>query len=57
MIKCLECREVFREPLIYETSYESYYGISSDFSTSTYLKLELCPACGSECVEEIKEEE
>lgn len=57
MYRCKECGELFYEPTKYKTSYESYYGVSSDFPNSTSLELELCPCCGEDSVEEISEED
>ena len=57
MYRCNDCLELFDEPNIYETTYESYLGISHLFANNTYLQLHLCPYCGSEDIEEGKEEE
>ena len=57
MYRCNECLEIFEEPIIHETSYEYFYGVASEFPNSTYLRLELCPVCGSECLEEVESEE
>lgn len=57
MYRCDECLEMFEEPIIHETTWESYYGVASEFSNGTYLRLELCPYCGSDVIEEIEKEE
>jgi len=57
MFRCNECLELFEEPTIHETTFENFLGISDQFSSRTYLKLELCPECGSDDIEEIEESE
>lgn len=49
---CNNCRHRFDEPEYEETSYESYYSVSSMFPNTNALTLELCPNCGSEDIEE-----
>ena len=56
MYRCIECLELFSEPDIYETSYESYYGVLCQFDNTTKLELHLCPCCGSEDIEEVEED-
>lgn len=51
-MKCNDCNRSFDEPSEKETSYENYYGVSSEFSDSTPLTIEVCPYCGSEDIEE-----
>lgn len=48
MYYCEDCGEIFEEPQIKHTTYESYYGVWSDFSSHTPLDLKLCPSCGSD---------
>lgn len=57
MYRCNECLELFSEPIVHETTYESYYGILHQFDSRTRLELELCPCCGSEDIEEVEEKE
>lgn len=52
MYRCNDCGELFDTPRIYETTYESFYGVSDEFPSSTYLKLELCPNCGCDDIDE-----
>lgn len=56
MYRCYECLKLFEEPIVHETTYESYYGISHQFDSSTSLKLILCPCCGSDNIEKMEEE-
>lgn len=57
MYRCLRCDEEFYEPNTVETSYESYYGVSSEFTGSTPLTLKICPYCNSDEIEEFEEVE
>lgn len=50
MYKCYNCEETFNEPIIEKTTYESYYGVSSEFNSRTPLNLSMCPYCGSESI-------
>lgn len=56
MFRCNECGNLFDIPRVYETTYEKFYGVASEFLSDTYLKLDLCPNCGCEDLEEIEEE-
>ena len=56
MYRCEECLELFSEPIIHETTYESYYGILHQFDSRTHLELLLCPCCGSSEIEKVEEE-
>lgn len=55
MYRCLNCGEVFEEADEMNTTYESYYGVSSDFPDRTPLTLEVCPSCESDQIDEIDE--
>ena len=55
MFYCNNCRCKFDEPEEEHTTYERYYGVSSLFSGSTPMTLEVCPECGSDEIEEIEE--
>lgn len=55
--RCLNCGARFDEPYTKHTSYESYYGVSGMFGSSTPLDLELCPSCDDEDVEEFCDDE
>lgn len=55
MFKCLDCKTVFEECGVRHTTYENYYGVSSDFPSSTALVLSVCPNCGSEDIEALKQ--
>ena len=57
MWKCLNCGKQFDEPSEQRTTYEAYYGVSSDFMSSTSLTLLVCPSCYSEDIDEYNEEE
>lgn len=46
MYKCEHCNKVFDEPYEEKTTYESLYGVSSEFSDSTPLTISSCPYCG-----------
>lgn len=48
--KCRDCGEIFDEPRVKQTTYESYYG--APFESRTPLTLWLCPACGEEVDED-----
>lgn len=54
-MKCNDCNRSFDEPNEKETTYENYYGVSSEFSDSTPLTIEVCPYCGSDDIEEDKD--
>lgn len=56
MYKCKQCKAVFNEPYEEKTTYESLYGVSSEFSDSTPLTISSCPYCGSERIKEYEEE-
>ena len=53
MYRCLNCGEVFEEADEMYTTYEAYYGVSSDFPNRTPLRLEVCPRCESEDIDEV----
>lgn len=53
MFRCLDCGEVFDEADELYTTYESYYGVASDFPDRTPLTLEVCPRCESDQIDEI----
>lgn len=55
MYRCLDCGEVFDEADEMHTSYEAYYGVSSDFPDRTLLTLKVCPMCESDQIDEIDE--
>lgn len=57
MWKCDNCGERFYEPEEERDSYESYYGVSSMFSSRHYFTTNVCPFCGSEDIEESEGEE
>ena len=48
MYRCNKCKEIFDELEIEETTYESYYGVASQFDNSTPLTLYKCPMCHEE---------
>ena len=45
---CDNCGAMFDEPELVRDTYESYFGVSSMFSNSHTMTLEVCPSCGSE---------
>lgn len=47
MYRCLNCGEEFIEPEVISTTYESYYGVAEEFSSHTYLRIDVCPYCKS----------
>lgn len=57
MWKCDACNHTFEEPKEINTTYESYYGVSSLFPNSTALTILSCPYCGEESVEELTQRE
>lgn len=57
MWKCLNCGRKFDEPAEQRTTYEAYYGVSSEFSNHTSMTLLVCPYCGSDDIDEYEEEE
>jgi DNA-directed RNA polymerase subunit RPC12/RpoP len=48
MYRCNKCQFEFEEPKTERTSYESYYGVASQFDNSTPLTLYKCPNCDEE---------
>ena len=48
MYRCNKCKEIFDELEIEKTTYESYYGVASQFDNSTPLTLYKCPICHEE---------
>lgn len=57
MYKCGECGKTFYEPNIINTTFESYYDVTSYFGSRHPLKLYVCPFCEDENIEEIKRED
>lgn len=57
MYICEECGCVFDDPLRVNTTYESFYGVSDSFDSSTPMELNLCPNCRSEEYKEVEEDE
>lgn len=55
MYRCSICKKKFEEPKKINTTYESYYGVASDFQSYTPLTLEVCPFCSCEEINEIEE--
>lgn len=55
--KCFNCGCEFSDPIEKQTTYEGYYGVASEFSSSTPTQTNACPICESECIDiiEIKE--
>lgn len=52
--KCPNCKRVyddFEEIKVINTTYESYYGVSSFFPNSNSMTLNLCPRCEEEVIE------
>lgn len=52
---CYNCNEDFYEPDEKSTTYESYYGVASEFESHTPITIEVCPYCGSDEIEECDE--
>lgn len=52
MMKCRDCKATFNESKIKQTTYENYYGVSSEFLHNNPLNLAVCPYCESEDIEE-----
>ena len=48
MYYCENCGKVFEQPIIEHTTYESYYGVSSDFNSYNSLDIKHCPYCDSD---------
>ena len=57
MFRCYNCKEEFDDPEVVHTTYEDYYGVSSEFGSSTSCYLNTCRYCGSEEVEEFEQED
>ena len=57
MYKCNNCCHIFEKPVTIKTTYESYYGVSSEFSYSTSLEIDTCPSCGCDGIEEYDEDD
>ena len=45
MYMCNNCKYKFEQPEELITTYESFYGISSLFESSTMLEMSVCPNC------------
>lgn len=52
---CNNCKKEFFEFKKIKTTYESYYGVASEFPNSTPLELKVCPFCDSDDIEYKKE--
>ena len=48
MYRCLNCKKTFDKPLLYETTYEKYFGVVSEFDSYTNMQYEVCPYCENE---------
>lgn len=53
MYECNNCNYRFEEPSTRRTTYESYFGVSSEFSSYTPMNLQTCPHCGADDFEEL----
>lgn len=56
MWECRNCDCTFEEPMVFQTTYESFYGIETLFTNCTPLEIYVCPHCGDEDIQEMKEE-
>lgn len=54
---CDNCGAMFDEPELEKDTYENYFGVSSMFSNSHSMTLEVCPSCGSEDIASYCEDE
>ena len=52
MYKCNTCKCRFEEPLEWHTTYEEFYGVYELFPNHNSLKLQVCPECKNEDIEE-----
>lgn len=59
MYKCENCNEVFDESDAdkVHTTYESEYGVSGEFASSTPYSYLVCPYCKCDELEEYEDEE
>lgn len=57
MYICNECSHEFAELETIKTTYERYYGISSEFANNTPFYMQVCPYCSSNDYEEMEEED
>lgn len=48
MYICNNCEHEFDNPIVKNTTYESFYGVAGMFPNSTPMELYLCPWCGSD---------
>lgn len=55
MYKCLKCKKIFYSPMIKQTTYESYYGVSGEFGKEHSLELYVCPYCEDDDILILKE--
>lgn len=56
MYKCSNCNHEFDQPKEIHTTYESLYGVGSEFGSRTPCTIEVCPHCGDDEIDEIEEE-
>lgn len=53
MFQCNNCNSKFEEPDRKKTTYESEYGVSDLFISSTPFEMLICPNCGDDDLEEL----
>lgn len=51
MFKCNSCDRTFEEPVIEKTTYESLYGVASQFPNGNSVEIERCPYCDSDDID------
>ena len=54
---CDNCGAMFDEPELEKDTYENYFGVSSMFTNSHSMTIEVCPSCGSEDIASYCEDE
>lgn len=52
---CRTCKREFEEPEVERESFEMFYGVSHLFPTQNYFDHEICPLCGDDDIEEMRE--
>lgn len=55
MFKCNNCQATFEAPETKNIAAESYLGIDNLFPTRTRMDVYVCPSCGDDDLEELKQ--
>ena len=55
MYYCQNCYSEFEEPERKKECFETFYGVDNLFNDRNYFDMLICPTCGSDDIEEMKE--